>query len=384
MWQLRRAAAPRAISEVTRCLSLEGTTSVALAHAGCKPSSISAPSWRRPCPWRPLAVTSSPPYHSLWAQRRSASTHSEAIAHLTEAALDPQAMHDFIAQAPPEVRRVVATESFRALSGETVEDVEAFMASLTHQEARTLGLAALTRHFGGDFKAQFEAADQDNSGTLSKAEFKRYVCTLATTHANLHVEQPGTRQLVIFSLNSAIPFVVFGFFDNSIMILGGDVVDDLIGSTFQLSTLACAAVANTFADVFGISIGNTVEAMTVRLGLPQAHLSAAQAALPLVRRIGLASGSFGILIGCIMGMAPLLFMDQDRKALKEQFSKADTEHTGALQVHVLMKVIDRAGFEKVEEAPLRALLQELGILKDGTVSVKDFLDNSKKFVGAFS
>ena len=42
------------------------------------------------------------------------------------------------------------------------------------------------------------------------------------------------------------------------MIVGGDVVDDLIGSTFHLSTLACAAWANTFADVFGMSVGSTV------------------------------------------------------------------------------------------------------------------------------
>eukprot|EP00406_Dinophysis_acuminata_P019864 CAMPEP_0179343404 /NCGR_PEP_ID=MMETSP0797-20121207/70947_1 /TAXON_ID=47934 /ORGANISM="Dinophysis acuminata, Strain DAEP01" /LENGTH=59 /DNA_ID=CAMNT_0021057733 /DNA_START=1 /DNA_END=176 /DNA_ORIENTATION=+ len=58
------------------------------------------------------------------------------------------------------------------------------------------------------------------------------------------------------------------------MILGGDVVDDAIGSAFQLSTLACAAVANTFADVVGISIGNSVEAVTARLGLPPARLTA--------------------------------------------------------------------------------------------------------------
>lgn len=96
-------------------------------------------------------------------------------------------------------------------------------------------------------------------------------------------DAPTSRQTMLFCLNSAIPFVVFGMLDNSIMLLGGDVVDDLVGSYFHLSTLACAAVANTFADVLGISIGNTVEALTVKLGLPEAHLTQAQARPPTCR-----------------------------------------------------------------------------------------------------
>mmetsp|Transcript_57398 Transcript_57398/g.122066 ORF Transcript_57398/g.122066 Transcript_57398/m.122066 type:complete len:424 (-) Transcript_57398:195-1466(-) len=296
----------------------------------------------------------------------------------------PEELQEFFSQAPPEVRSVAASESFRALGKQNISAVETFMGTLTPEEARTIGLAALSRHLGKDFRKEYEEADNDQSGTISKVEFKRYLGRLAASAGLKDVEPPNKRQLLLFALNSAIPFVVFGALDNSIMILGGDVVDDLIGATFQLSTLACAALANTFADVFGISIGNTVEALTARLGLPQANLTPHQAELPYVRRVGLVSGSAGILVGCLIGMTPLLFMDHDRKALKEQFTKQDVDKTGKLQVPQLVKVIDKSGFDQVNDTDLTTLLKELNILsEDGFVTQKDFLDNSQRFVSAF-
>merc|ERR1719401_3125071 len=147
---------------------------------------------------------------------------------------------------------------------------------LPPKDVRALGVAALSRHFQVDFQEVFKDLDEDNSGCISKTEFKRYVTKiLPKMQQKSEAAPPTTRQLVLFALNSAIPFVVFGCLDNSIMIVGGDVVDDLIGSWLHLSTLACAAVANTFADVLGISVGNSVEALTVRLGLPEAELTPA-------------------------------------------------------------------------------------------------------------
>merc|ERR1712194_271751 len=107
-------------------------------------------------------------------------------------------------------------------------------------------------------------------GRISKGEFRRYLVRASKNIAGVEVTRPTNRQLVFFAINSAIPMLVFGCIDNSIMIVGGDVVDDMIGSTFRLSTLACAGLANTFADVVGISIGNSVEALTSKMGLPSA------------------------------------------------------------------------------------------------------------------
>merc|ERR1712107_187778 len=104
------------------------------------------------------------------------------------------------------------------------------------------------------------------------------------------------------------------------MILGGDAIDDMLGATFKISTLACAACANTFADVLGISIGSTVEGFTGQLGLPQANLTLAQLELRSVRNAGRLGASGGIFIGCIMGMFPLYFKSDDKESESETTS----------------------------------------------------------------
>jgi len=187
------------------------------------------------------------------------------------------------------------------------EDMDALLDTVVKQDhVRALGLAALSKHFGNDFRKEFEVLDENASGTISRGEFKRYLSRIAANDP-ASVPRPTNHQLRIFALHAAMPMVVFGILDNSIMILGGDVIDDMIGSTFRLSTLACAALANTFADVLGISIGNTVESMTARLGLPKAGLSHLQVELPIVRRVERGAASGGIFVGCILGMFPLLF-----------------------------------------------------------------------------
>mmetsp|Transcript_33761 Transcript_33761/g.61187 ORF Transcript_33761/g.61187 Transcript_33761/m.61187 type:complete len:242 (+) Transcript_33761:48-773(+) len=194
------------------------------------------------------------------------------------------------------------------LKERSMEDI---FQGLSTSDVRALGMAAVSKHYSKDFAEAFQAFDTDQDGKVSRGEFKRFLRSECDS-PSADTEPPSTRQLLLFGLNSAIPFVVFGALDNSIMIVGGDMVDDLIGSTFKLSTLACAALANTFADVVGISIGNTVESATSRMGLPQAELSQQQSQLPMVRRLGIFSGSAGIFVGCIFGMTPLLFKQADK------------------------------------------------------------------------
>merc|ERR1712217_752239 len=177
------------------------------------------------------------------------------------------------------------------------------------EDIRALGVAAMSTHFGKDIRKEFDSEDKDHSGSVSRAEFKRYITKLLPEHQENDASPPTKRQLMLFALNSSIPFIVFGCLDNGIMILGGEVVEASIGSTLQLSQLACAAIANTFADVLGISIGNTVESATAKLGLPAANLTHGQTQLPVVRRIALLAGSGGIFIGCCLGMTALLVVD---------------------------------------------------------------------------
>lgn len=179
---------------------------------------------------------------------------------------------------------------------------------LSAEEQRALGVAAMAAHFGQDFKEEFNRFDKDDSGSLNRSEFNRYLQKVTASRFEKDSSPPSTRQLIILFCNAALPNVIFGMLDNSIMIIGGDIVEETIGSTLHLSTLACAAVANTFADVFGMSVGNSVDRFSAKLGMPSASLTPEQIKLPIVRRVSLVAGPFGILVGCTIGMTPLLFI----------------------------------------------------------------------------
>jgi len=258
-------------------------------------------------------------------QQRPAATSSERIAALSSEVDGILKGSNFKERGLGSMQEHTAARQFVAgLSASSQENIvvecirqelkdnefDMFLRRLPSDDVRAVAIAALSRTFNQDFKTIFKELDTNKDGQISMTEIKRYLVGLSEGGALGGSEPPTRRQYLLFGLNSAIPFVVFGALDNSIMILGGDVIDDLIGGYMKLSTLACAALANTFADVFGISIGNSVEAFTKKLGLPGAKLTAGQKELPAVRRVGLFSSSFGIFVGCIIGMTPLLFMEQ--------------------------------------------------------------------------
>merc|ERR1712178_127661 len=64
--------------------------------------------------------------------------------------------------------------------------------------------------------------------------------------------------------------------------------------------------------------------------MPQANLTREQAQLPVVRRVNTVAGPLGILIGCIFGMSPLLFRDEEKRELALAFTHADKDGDGLL------------------------------------------------------
>lgn len=84
--------------------------------------------------------------------------------------------------------------------------------------------------------------------------------------------------------------------------------------------------------MLGLGLGDVVEATAKKLGLPAPKMSAAQMALTKTRAIGLFSSSLGISIGCIMGMVPLLFFEDDwTKEMREVFRALDVDGNGCEQ-----------------------------------------------------
>ena len=111
----------------------------------------------------------------------------------------------------------------------------------------------------------------------------------------------------------------FGFMDNLVMIQAGDAIDSTIGVAFGLSTLTAAAYGQVVSDVSGTVFGSAVETAAKWLGLPAAGLTRAQCELRHVRVLSTTSAAVGVVMGCLMGMTSLLFMDLDKnERLKKQ------------------------------------------------------------------
>ena len=126
-------------------------------------------------------------------------------------------------------------------------------------------------------------------------------------------------------VQSTLPMVGFGFMDQTIMVHAGNAIDCTIGVSLGLSTLSAAAVgqivANTGALVFGESAHrffNYFEAMK------PIHLTVTQQGLPVVKRARFAGTFFGIILGCVLGLVNLCFIDTQRSS-DLKLSKALTE-----------------------------------------------------------
>ncbi|KAF4662311.1 Transmembrane protein 65 [Perkinsus olseni] len=127
------------------------------------------------------------------------------------------------------------------------------------------------------------------------------------TDGKIHVPRPTIWQMRQTFLTAAIPFVGFGFLDNSIMLVAGDFIDAKLGAALGITTLAAAALGNAMGDVSGIWLGSTVEALTHRMGLPDPNLTKAQRMLHSVALTRTAGNVVGVLVGCFLGMFPLMW-----------------------------------------------------------------------------
>lgn len=121
------------------------------------------------------------------------------------------------------------------------------------------------------------------------------------------VPLPSMTQLRLYATTHFIPFVGFGFLDNSIMILAGDYIDFKLGCTLGISTMAAAAIGNTVSDVAGIWGSGFIEHVAALIGLPGHGITHAQERKFPVRIVKNSAMIVGITLGCLAGMFPLVF-----------------------------------------------------------------------------
>ncbi len=101
-------------------------------------------------------------------------------------------------------------------------------------------------------------------------------------------------------ISIATAFIVFGFIDNFLMIMFGEQIDSFFRSMGVSNTLLAAGLGNTFSDAIGILSGRWVEKL-VHLKLPPVVDG------DLSRTQTVAAETIGIIIGCLIGLLPLLF-----------------------------------------------------------------------------
>mmetsp|Transcript_36825 Transcript_36825/g.80482 ORF Transcript_36825/g.80482 Transcript_36825/m.80482 type:complete len:274 (-) Transcript_36825:6-827(-) len=120
---------------------------------------------------------------------------------------------------------------------------------------------------------------------------------------------PSNAQLIALFKRQTVPFVGFGFVDNSMMILAGDVIDSTVGVALAISTMAAAALGNAFSNGLGMILHGAIERASNALGLADPQLTLPQMQLRSVQLVKTSGGVIGILSGCLLGMCPLFFMN---------------------------------------------------------------------------
>ena len=147
--------------------------------------------------------------------------------------------------------------------------------------------------------------------------------TTTTTTIEGITPEPTYEQLRLVALNNAIPFVGFGIMDNSILIIAGDAIDTSLGVVLGISTMCAAAIGNIVSDVVGVMLGTVIEDLAAQLNMPTANLTAAQRQLRSVRFANQLGCAVGLVVGCIIGMFPLLWMDPNKVRVKKQEAHLD-------------------------------------------------------------
>lgn len=93
----------------------------------------------------------------------------------------------------------------------------------------------------------------------------------------------------------------------------GDYIDWYLGSYLTLTTMAAAALGNTFSDIIGIGSAFYVERLANRIGFEPPKLSHMQMEMPVSRRSANLGRVLGVTVGCLLGMCPLLFKKEKAK-----------------------------------------------------------------------
>jgi len=147
--------------------------------------------------------------------------------------------------------------------------------------------------------------------------------------SNIKNVPPTAHELRHLAFHNSIPFVGFGFLDNFIMILAGEYIDMRLGMSLGISTMAAAACGNTISDLCGIGSAWYVEMWASRLGAEPPSLSPSQMEMRSSKVAANLGRAVGVVVGCLIGMFPLLFIDTSGSSDEKKEIEEPTENKSA-------------------------------------------------------
>lgn len=199
------------------------------------------------------------------------------------------------------------------------EKAATVLATMPMDMRRSIALSwALT-----ELEEEFSKADTDKDGKLDFKDFQNWAHNIIESgpQRDTTPDGPSSWQLTAICVTTMVPFIGFGLVDNGLMVIYGDVIDATLGMYLGFSMLASAALANAISNIFGMLLHGTITKWADKVGLPDARLTLAQRKMPMVHRFVVLGSCIGVFSGCLLGMSPLLFMDQNKKEAERSAEK---------------------------------------------------------------
>jgi len=197
----------------------------------------------------------------------------------------PESVNVLLDRMDRDARQTLATEFIKHLELDEVEDVE----------------------------KEFRHADVGRDGFLSQKEFELWLLESFRRKRGTSMNELPISLLVKIAIVSGVPFVGFGFLDNAVMLLAGDLIDHTVGFYLHTSVMASAAMGGVVSGTVGMQVHGVLDRGFAQFGFEMPHLTVEQQKLRSVFLAGHLGGTLGIAFGLTLGMLPLLFL-QPHKA----------------------------------------------------------------------
>ena len=236
-----------------------------------------------------------------------------------------------------------------------------------------------------------QKADINEDGVLTKSEIRHWlqmrhhvvdgaVRYVPVDSESIKSQEPAkltAAQIRQHIIKISIPFIGFGFLDNVIMIISGNEIESYFGASLGISAMAAAGLGNTLSDIVGIQAGGMIEALSDKMGIRDPELTLEQLKSQTVRMLTVLASMLGITIGCLLGMFPLLFIDDEKdldKTLRVIFDSIDKDKSGTLELKELDSLFDLLQQGKHIESKQQAcdFMRSCGFDEDDSLTFEEF------------